>query len=97
MQVIGSLPRGNALLDVYPVWPKNSLVSCSIVQEISDHCDGQLEVEWSEICHSPDVERLVLVYHKADRLGSQTFLQVKLARLAVNGSCVEEIRKLPRK
>jgi len=39
MQVIGSLPQGNALLDVYLVWPKNSPVSCSIVQGISDHCD----------------------------------------------------------
>jgi hypothetical protein len=89
MQVVGSLPQGNALLDVYLVWPKISLVSCSIVQGNSSHCSVCLEVEWSEICHLPDVERLVPVHHTADALGLQNFLWDELARWAVNGSFAE--------
>jgi hypothetical protein len=33
------------------------------------------------------------VHHTADASSLQTFLQDKLARWAVNGSCAEEIRK----
>ena len=53
-------------------------------------CRGS-QVEWSEICRAPQVERLVPVYHKTDVLGLQTFLLDKFVRWAGNGSCVEEI------
>lgn len=73
-QVVGSLTRGDALLDIYLVRPKNSLISCSIVQGISDHWGVLLEVEWDETCCVPQVDRLVPVYNKTDVLGLQTFL-----------------------
>jgi hypothetical protein len=51
-----------------------------------------LEVEWEEICCEPQVEKLVLVYHRTGVLGLQTFLWDKVAVWASNGRCVEEIR-----
>ena len=52
-----------------------------------------MEVEWEEICWETKVERTVIVYHKTDILGYQTFLWDKFNLWAGNGSCVEEIRK----
>jgi len=83
-QLVGSPTRGDALLDVYLVGPENSIVSCSIVQGISDHCGVLLEVEWGEIWGAPQMERLIPVYNKTDVLGLQ--LRDKLARWAENGS-----------
>jgi hypothetical protein len=62
-QLVGSPTRGAALLDVYLVRPENSIVSCSIVQGISDYCSVLPEAEWGEIWRAPQVERLVPVYH----------------------------------
>jgi hypothetical protein len=64
-----------------------------VVQGISDHCGLLLKVEWSEICRAPQVERLVLVYHKTDVLVLPTFFRNKFVRWAGNGNCVEEIRE----
>jgi len=89
-QAIGSPTRGDVLLDVYLIRPENSLVSCSIVHRISDQCGVLLEVECGVICHMPQVERLVPVYHKTD-VGLQTFVRDKFARWAGNGGCVKEI------
>jgi hypothetical protein len=47
-QVVCSLTRGDALLDVYLVRPESSFTSSSIVQGISDHHGVILEVEWEE-------------------------------------------------
>jgi hypothetical protein len=88
-QVVGSQTRGDVLLDVYLVRPENSLVSCSIVYGTSDQCGVLLEVEWGEICHAQQVERLVPVFHKT-HVG---FVRDKFARWAKNGSCVKEIGK----
>jgi hypothetical protein len=49
-QAVGSPSRGDALLDVSLVQPENSLISCCIVQGISDNCGVLLEVEWEESC-----------------------------------------------
>jgi hypothetical protein len=92
---VGSRYPGSmgCLLDVNLVGSENSLVSLSTVQRIGDHCSVLLEVEWSEICSTSQVERLVPVYNKTDVLGLQTFLRDKFARWAGNGSCVEQIRE----
>lgn len=54
--MVNSPTREDALLDVYLVWPENSLIFCNIVQGISDHCGVLLEVEWGETCQEPQVE-----------------------------------------
>jgi hypothetical protein len=90
-QVVDSPTRGDALLDVYLARPESSFTSCTIVQGIRDHCGALLEVEWEENCCEPLVKRLVLVYHKTNVLGLQTFLQDKFAIWAGNGRCVEKI------
>ena len=41
----------------------------------------------------PQIERLVLAYHKIDVLGLPTLFWGKFGKWASNGSCVEEIRK----
>jgi len=64
------------LLDVYLVQPKNSLVTCSIVQGLSNHYGVLLEIEWSKICRAPQVEKLVPVYNKTEVLGLQTFTRI---------------------
>ena len=43
-QVVDSPTRGDALLDVYLVWPESSFTASSIVQGISDHYLVILEV-----------------------------------------------------
>jgi hypothetical protein len=48
-------------------------------------------VEWEESCCTPQVERIVPVYHETDVLDLQSFLRDKLGIWASNGSCVEEI------
>jgi hypothetical protein len=68
-QIVQNPTRGNALLDVYLVRPEKLVISCSIIQGVSDHHGVLLEVEWEEIYCRPQLERLVLVYHKADVIG----------------------------
>ena len=92
-QVVNSPSRGNALFDVYLVWPESAFISCSNVQGISDHSGVLLEVEWGENCREHQVERLVPVYHKTNVTGLQSFLRGKFTLWASNGSCVEEIWK----
>jgi hypothetical protein len=89
-QVVESPTRGDALLDVYLVRRESSFHSCSIVQEINDHCGVLLEVEWEENYCQPQEERLVLVFHKATVIGLQP-LRDKFAIWASNGRCVEEV------
>ena len=69
--------RRDALLDVYLLRPECSLISCTILPEISDHNGVLFEVEWDEICREPKVERIVPVYHKTDVLGLQVLLREK--------------------
>ena len=73
-QVVDSPTRGDALLDVYLIRPKSSFTASSIVQGISDHYRVILKVEWEENCCVPQVEKLVMVYHKIDVSGLQTLL-----------------------
>jgi hypothetical protein len=47
-QLVRNQTRGDALLDVYLVRPKNLFTSCSVIEEVSDHCGVLLEVEWEE-------------------------------------------------
>jgi hypothetical protein len=61
------------------------------VQGISDHCGVLSEAEWEENYCRPHVQRLVLVYHKANVLSLQTFLRDKFAIWASNGRCVEKV------
>jgi hypothetical protein len=91
MQAVVGPTRRDALLDVYLVWLKSLFTSCSIVQGISDHCGVLLEIEWEENYCQPQEERLVPVYHKANVLGLQTFLQDRFAIWASNGRCVEDV------
>ncbi|PNF22005.1 hypothetical protein B7P43_G17606 [Cryptotermes secundus] len=91
MQVVNTTTREVALLDVYLVWPESLFNSCSILQGISDHCRVLLEVEWEENYWRPQEERLVLVYHKANVVGLQTFLRDRFTIWASNGRCVEEV------
>jgi hypothetical protein len=67
-QVVGTPTQEDALLYVYLVRPENSLISCDIVQGVSDHCGVLLEAEWEATCLVPQVEKLVPVYHKTDVL-----------------------------
>jgi len=92
-QVVNSLNRGDALLDVYLVRPKSAFTSCSNVQGIGDHCRVLLEVEWGENCCEHQVDRLVPVYHKTNVTGLQIFLRRKFASCASNGNCMQEIWK----
>ena len=92
-QAVSGLTRGGTLLDIYPLRPESSLISCNILPGISDHNGVVLEVEWDEICREPKVERIVSVYHTMDVLGLQAFLREKFNLWAVNGSCVQEIGK----
>jgi hypothetical protein len=64
-------------LDIYLIKPESSLISCNILSGISYHNGVLLEVEWDEICREPQVERIVLLYHKTDVLGLQAFLREK--------------------
>ena len=91
--VVNSPTRGDALLDVYLVWPECVFTSCSNVQGISDYWGVLLEVQWGENCREHQVERLVPVYHKTNVTGLQSFLRGKFTACASNGSCVEEIWK----
>jgi len=68
-----------------------SFTASSIVQGISAHHGGILEVEWEENCCEPHVEMLVPVYHKTDVLALQALLRDKFGIWASNGRCVEEI------
>ena len=90
-QVADSPTRGDALPDVYLVQPESSFTASSTVRGISDHHGVILEVEWEENCCVPQVEKLVLVYHKTDVFGLQTLLRDKFGVWASNGSGVEEI------
>ena len=63
-QVVGKPTRGDLLLDVYLVRPESALISCSTVQEISDHCGVLLDVEWAEKCFVTQEKGLVHAYHK---------------------------------
>jgi hypothetical protein len=76
---------------IYLVRPESSFTSCSIVQEISDHCGVLLEAEWAANYCRPQVERLAPVNHKANVLGIQTFPRDKFAIWESNGRYVEEI------
>jgi hypothetical protein len=51
--VVNSSTTGDALMDVYLVWPESLLTSCSTEQEISDHCGVLLEVGWEENYYRP--------------------------------------------
>ena len=75
----------------YIVRPKTSFTASSIVQGISDHHRVILKVEWEENCCVPQVEKLVMVYHKIDVSGLQTLLWDKFEISANNGNSVEEI------
>jgi hypothetical protein len=88
---IHSGSEGDALLDVYFVRPESLLNSFSIEHGISDRCGVLLQAEWKDNYCRPQVERLVLVYTRANVLGLHTVLQDKLAILASNGRCVEEV------
>jgi hypothetical protein len=91
MQVVVSLAQGDAVLDVYLVWPESSFTSCSTVQGISDHCGVLLEIKWEENYCRPQEERLVPVYHKANVLGIQIFLRDRFAIWASSGRRVEDV------
>jgi hypothetical protein len=91
IQVVSGPTRGDALLDIYLIKPKSSLISCNILSGISNHNGVLLEVEWDVICREPQVERIVPLYHKTDVLGLQAFLQEKFKLWAGNGSCIVEI------
>ena len=90
-QVIDSPTQGDALLDVYLVWPESSVTSSGILYGVSDHLAVILEVEWEDICTDPQVERVVLVYNKTDDSGLQKFLHDKFVAWASNSSNMEEI------
>jgi hypothetical protein len=44
-QALNSATQGDALLDVYLVWPESLVNSCIIEKGMSDHCGVLLEVE----------------------------------------------------
>ena len=92
-QALSGPTRGEALLDIYPLKPEISLISCNILTGISDHDGVLLKVERDDNCREPEVERIVPVYQKTDVLGLQAFLRGKFNLWAGNGSCVEEIWK----
>jgi len=96
-QVVNSLTRGDALLDVYLVRPKSAFASCSNAQGISDHGRVLLEVERGKNCHEHQVERLVPMYHKTNVTGLQIFLRGKFASRASNGNCIQEFGNVLRK
>jgi len=77
-QAVNSMPQGDALLDVYLVWPINTLTTCSNIQGISDQCGVLYEVEWGENCCRHQVKRLVPVYHKTNTPSLQISSGVKL-------------------
>jgi len=78
-QVVNSSSREDVLFDVYLVRPESAFISCSKVQGISDHCGVLLDVEWGKNCRKHQVERLVLVYHKTNVSGLQSFIRGKFA------------------
>ena len=61
----------------------------SIVQGISDHHGGMLQVDWEENSIVLQAERLIAVYYKTDAVGLQTFLRDRFSVWASNGSSVE--------
>jgi hypothetical protein len=77
-QIVQNPTRGDALLDVYLVQPENLFTLCSIIQGVSDHRGVLLEVDCEEKYCRPQLERLVLVYHKVNAIGLQTFLREKI-------------------
>ena len=91
IQLVDRPTRWDALLDIYLVRHGISFTASSIVQRISDHHGGILEVELEENYCEPQVEALVPVYHKTNVLVLQAILRDKFGILASNGSCVEEI------
>ena len=90
-QVVGTPTRGDALPDVYLIRPESSLISCDMVEGISDLCGVLLDVEWAEKGFVTQEKRLVPAYHKTNVLGVQQFLCDKLPTWSNNGSCVEDI------
>ena len=92
-QVVEKPTRGDSLLDVYLVRPDSTLISCDTVHGISDHCGVLLEVDWIVKGPAPYEKHLITMYHKANVLGLQNFLQDKLPTWANNGSCMEDIWK----
>jgi hypothetical protein len=93
-QVVEKLTLGDSLLDVYLVRPESALVSCGIVQRISDHWGVLLEMEWEESVVGTQEKRFLPVYHKTNVLGLQNFLRDKLPIWANNGSCIEDMWKI---
>ena len=91
--MVGKPTRGDSLLDIYLVRPESALISCGMVQGISDHCGLLLDVEWAEKIFVAQEKRPVPTYHKTNVLGLQQFLQDKLPTWANNGSCIEDIWK----
>jgi len=80
--VVNSPTRGDALLNVYLVWPESVFTSCSNVQGISDYWGVLLEVQWGENCREHQVKRLVPTYHKTNITGLQIFLRGKITSWA---------------
>jgi len=65
-------------MDVYLVQPTDSLVSCSIVQGVSNHSGALLVIDWSKTCRSPQMEKFVPLYSKTDVLVLPTFARINL-------------------
>jgi hypothetical protein len=88
-QVVDSLTRGNALLDVYMGQTESSFTANSILKGISGHYGVIFEIEWEENCYVPQAERLIPVYQKRDVLDLQNLLLDKFGKWTKNASCVE--------
>ena len=85
--------HGGFLAGHIPGSTQGELISCEMVQGISDHCGVLLEVEWGGHYWETQEKRLIPVYHKTNMLGLETFLRDKLPTCTNKGSCIQDIWK----
>ena len=57
IQIVSGPTRGDALLDIQPLIPESSFISCNILPGISDHNGVSLEVQWDENWWETKVEQ----------------------------------------
>jgi hypothetical protein len=88
-QVIGSLTRGDALLDVFLVRPESTVSHSEVIQGVSDHQTVILEVKGRDMYSNPQEDRIIPIYNKTDSIGLKSFLREEYEGWAGKGKNIE--------
>jgi hypothetical protein len=73
-KVVENSTRGGSLLGVYLVRPESELISCDIVQGVSDHCGVCIEMKWRKMVLG--LTRKISTSVPQNKVGLQNFLGI---------------------